>query len=362
MVQTLADLSRLNLVAVLNSLPSGVTFANAEGKIIFSNTAADRILGVGAATEKDAGDWAEYYGVFLGDGSTPFPAEQYPLVRALAGETTHDVEMIVRNSAIPDGATLAVSGQSLRNGAGEIVGAAVVFRDVTALRKAEKMREELSAFIVHDLKNPLATVLAACGLLEASGLADQALADVAIIRSATERTHRMVLDLLDIQMAADGALRLELAPIRLDDLFADVSEAAASRLMGRAQKLVLGATGGLSVIADRPHLFRVLMNLVDNCAKYGRKGGVVTVDAVPTGPKQRVIRVSDDGPGVPPALRERIFDKYAQAERAEGMRSHHSRGLGLRFCKVVIDAHGGRIWVEDASPSGARFCVELPAA
>jgi len=75
-----------------------------------------------------------------------------------------------------------------------------------------------------------------------------------------------------------------------------------------------------------------------------------------------VIGVSDEGPGVRPELRERIFEKYTKVEREDGMRSQDSRGLGLRFCKVVVDAHEGRVWVEDGVPRGARFCVELAAA
>lgn len=69
----------------------------------------------------------------------------------------------------------------------------------------------------------------------------------------------------------------------------------------------------------------------------------------------------DEGPGVPEHLRDRIFEKYAKVEREEGCRSRDSRGLGLRFCRVVAEAHGGRIWVEDAEPTGARFCLELAA-
>jgi signal transduction histidine kinase len=72
--------------------------------------------------------------------------------------------------------------------------------------------------------------------------------------------------------------------------------------------------------------------------------------------------VSDDGPGVPPEFRERIFDMYAKIERDERGRHRDSRGLGLRFCRVAVEAQRGRIWVEDNEPTGARFCIELPAA
>lgn len=101
------------------------------------------------------------------------------------------------------------------------------------------------------------------------------------------------------------------------------------------------------------------MNLVDNCVKYGPDDGTIQIEATRGSQGKVRLSVTDEGPGVPEHLRERIFDRYARAER-DSFRSEDSRGLGLRFCKVVADAHGGEIWVEDAEPRGARFCVELP--
>jgi K+-sensing histidine kinase KdpD len=115
------------------------------------------------------------------------------------------------------------------------------------------------------------------------------------------------------------------------------------------------------VTADRSLLFRVVANLVDNCVKYGPRGGRISLTAYAADDDGVRIDVEDEGPGVPDDLRETIFDKYAQVERVRGGQSTNSRGLGLRFCRVVVDAHGGHIWVEDAEPTGARFCLELPA-
>ena len=351
-----------DLYTVLHSLPTGVTLANDAGRIVFSNAAADRILGVGAATDATPDEWTHYYGVFLRDGATPFPTQDYPLLRALAGEHTTDVEMVIRNATLPTGAVLSVSGQPLLDAAGKIKGAAVIFRDITRLRRTEKMKEELTSFIVHDLKNPLATILATCTLLEMSVTGEEAGADVETIRDAAERMGRMVLDLLDVQMFEDGALRLLMAPVPLAPLLGEVEKAGRARLQARGQRIRVDDAGPLSVLGDRQHLFRALMNLVDNCAKYGGAGGLVTVDVAPSEPATVTIRVSDDGPGVPVELRERIFDKYARVERTDGLPSRDSRGLGLRFCKVIAEAHGGRVWVEDGEPKGARFCFQLRLA
>ena len=228
--------------------------------------------------------------------------------------------------------------------------------------KTQRLKDELASFVVHDLKNPLSAIMTTCELLSTGGLDQQVEEDVRTVRDAASRIHRMVLDLLDLQVAEDGALQLEISSIPVTRLLADVARASMPRLAARRQQIQVGDGGSWTVKADEPLLFRVLMNLVDNCAKYGPEDGTVWIDADAGREGSTVITVRDEGPGVRPDLRDRIFEKYAQVEREEGMRSSDSRGLGLRFCKVVVDAHGGRIWVEDAEPRGALFCVELASA
>jgi PAS domain-containing protein len=131
--------------SALESLGEGVTLCDQDGRIVYSNPAADRILGM-EATEAPADSWAEHYGVYLPDGSAPFPTERYPLLRALAGEETSDVEMLIRNAAIPEGAIIAATGRPVRDEEGEIIGASVVFRDVTRLRSIEdELRRAMKA-------------------------------------------------------------------------------------------------------------------------------------------------------------------------------------------------------------------------
>lgn len=370
--------SHLNLYDVLHSLPEGVTLADVEGHIVFSNDAADRILGVGAPSDATPEEWADHYGVYRPDGVTPFPADAYPLVRALDGETPRDVEMLIRNPAHPEGAIISVSGRPLFDTEGAIIGAAVVFRDVTSLRRvqaelevsvqelraAQAGKDELVAFVVHDLKGPLTAITSICDLLTRGALHDteQVLEDVQTIKESAWRLNRMVIDLLDIQMAQDGALQPEWKDVDVQELLAEVARAVSSRSTKLASRVVLEVPTPLTLRGDRSLLFRLLMNLADNCMKYGPAEGEIRLSGRAAGDGSILLSVRDQGPGVPEALRERIFEKYSLVERDEGRRVEDSRGLGLRFCRVVTEAHGGRIWVEDAEPSGARFCVELPLA
>ncbi|MEX2528464.1 MAG: ATP-binding protein [Gemmatimonadota bacterium] len=357
------------LRAALGALGEGISLADARGRIFYSNPAADRILGV-TATDTAPETWAQYYGVFVPGTETPFPTEEYPLVRALAGEKTDDVLMFIRNRAVPDGALISVTGRPVGNGDGTIKGAAVVFRDVTELKEAEsglrtaltrleeaqEQKSELVGFLVHDMKSPLTAIIAGAQLLMSSGLKGEDKQDLTAIMQSAQTLHRMVLDLLDIQVGEDGHLGVQSEEISLSELF----RTAAAGVKPRGAIVIIDCPTAHPVHADASLLQRVVANLVDNCIKYGPRGGRIWLEGQSVGDGRTVIRVRDEGPGVPPELREAIFERYAQVERASGHRREGSRGLGLRFCKVAVEAHGGRIWVEDGHPQGAVFCVELP--
>lgn len=365
------DLTGSDFVAILEALASGVSIANAEGRIIYSNGAANRILGT-PRSDAPPSEWADHYGVFVPGTDTPFPEADYPLMRALRGEDADDVELLIRNPAHSGDVTIQCSARPLRNGGEALTGAVVIFRDVTALkealadlersndelRQAQRMKEELNAFIVHDLKNPISTVLGLADLMETAEEIDpdQVRADAAETRAAAERMHRMVLDLLDLQLSEDGALEIEREPVPVRSLLEEVAQA----LRARAPGITVGEVApGLTLEIDRSLTFRLLTNLVDNCVKYGPPKGRIVLEGSAERDGSALLSVQDEGPGVPEELKERIFDKYAQLERDLGRRAADSRGLGLRFCRVVAEAHGGEIWVENVQPNGARFIVKL---
>jgi signal transduction histidine kinase len=358
---------------VIDAVGDGIVVANDQGELVFFNKAAERLLGIGL-TDTTPDEWAEVYGTFLPDGVTKFPAERYSIVRALDGEETDNVELLIRNANVPQGVLISVTGRPMRRPSGEIFGAVVTFRDitdlkraqeqlaqtVTELRRVEKQKAELSALLVHDLRSPLTAIIGNVAFMlerERSEADHDCLRDV---KRAAENIHRMVIDLLDISLSEDGALTPKLELVELRSLFADVHAAMAHSAVSKGQTLeVLGFEGPERIEADRELLRRVMQNLVDNSIKYGASGGRIVLDAFRSG-QSVVLRVRDRGPGVPEAYRVRIFDRYARVERSPDRSEPSSRGLGLHFCRVAIEALGGKIWVEDNEPQGACFCVQLP--
>jgi len=230
-----------------------------------------------------------------------------------------------------------------------------------ALLRLQKQKDELAALVVHDLKNPLAAILANLHYLARESYFEEdhreAMRDVL---GATDAMHRMVLDLLDISRSEDGTLAPKLAEFDLSALIEEICATLRRRIEDYKLELAVDvAVKG--VRADKDLLRRLIENLLDNCIKYTPSGGVIRLRARTCGEKRFEVRVYDQGPGVPQDYRERIFEKYVQLDRDAGTHARASRGLGLAFCRLAAEAHGGRIWVEDNRPKGSTFCVELPS-
>jgi two-component system, sensor histidine kinase and response regulator len=232
-----------------------------------------------------------------------------------------------------------------------------------ALLRAKRQNEELAELIVHDLRNPLASILANLQFTLASGQLvgepNEALKDSV---HASEALHRMILNLLDMSRSDDAGLRV----LTGDTDILRIAREVRDQVHHRSQqdgKTVVVAAGHPSIYlkADATLLRRVVENLIDNSIKYTPSGGTITLELSQPDGGGVVLKVRDQGPGVPEAYRESVFDKYAQLDRDTARRARSSRGLGLAFCRLAVEAHGGRIWIEDNQPRGAVFCVSLPA-
>ena len=223
-------------------------------------------------------------------------------------------------------------------------------------------KHELTELVVHDLKNPLAAIVANASFVEAAHVVsgDVREASGAITRAATNML-RMVQNLLDVSRGDEIGI---VPHLELMDLGSTVEKTCG--LMGkRAAERKITLSSKLepvgAVRADSDYLRRVLENLLDNALRYAPKGGNVLV-TLRRHDADVELCVADDGPGVPDEYKTRIFDKYAQLDRSvDRNQQRFGRGLGLTFCRLVAEAHRGKIWIEDRSPRGARFCLSFPA-
>ncbi len=230
------------------------------------------------------------------------------------------------------------------------------------LQSLEQMRQKLTQMIVHDLKSPItAAYYNATFVRDDAGLqGDHAVAMERVV-SSFDVLNRMTLDMLDVAKSDTGSLRPRLERTDLRGLLKDVAADAGAAAQSAGKTLIVDVAGDVPAVgADRELLRRVMANLLDNSFKYAPEGTELRVEAALAAGGNYSIRLRDQGPGIPRADRERIFDPYVRLERDAADHARESRGLGLAFCRLAAEAHGGRIWVEDNQPKGTTFVVQLP--
>lgn len=231
------------------------------------------------------------------------------------------------------------------------------------LLETQRLRQQTVGFIMHDLRTPLSTVFNALHLLKMT-LPEDALnenrevMDVAF--AATDQMKRLADSFLEVAKMEAGKPRLKLTEVNLAKLTDEMLQRIATFFIREVTVRGDFPADLPAIRADAEKLDRILSNLVDNALHYAPPGSQIIVDAVAL-PDEMQIRVTDAGPGIPLEERERIFEAYAQSA------SHHDArrgfGLGLAFCKLTVEAHGGRIWAEEAPGGiGSRFIFTLPLA
>ena len=227
------------------------------------------------------------------------------------------------------------------------------------LEELEGLKETLTQTLVHDLKNPLAAVLGNLELMERK--ADESILHlVRRSKAAAWRMHQMILNLLDIGQLEEGKLVLHPEVLDAGSLARKACQEMEGGASQRGVKLEIVADEARAVLkGDAAVLRRVLDNLLANAIEHSPQGGIVRV-AVMLCDEGIEIAVSDQGPGVPPDYRERIFEKFQRLENRRSVPGAN-RGLGLTFCRLAVEAHGGTIWVDDAPSGGALFRALLPA-
>ena len=230
------------------------------------------------------------------------------------------------------------------------------------LRELEKVRDDLMKMIVHDLKTPLTTVLATLEMLldgDFGGLAEGQRNALGHAQAKSEDLLTLIEDLLEIARIEDSHLHLDLQPIDPARFLAAIVRDWELRLRQEGAETTLDIAPGMpSIMADAALLTRVVSNLIQNALVHSSQAVKIRIGARAQD-GGALITVEDDGPGIPPEYREVIFRKFETVKAPNAPRVRSS-GLGLAFCKLVVDAHGGRIWVQSTEGQGSAFHLQLP--
>ena len=229
-----------------------------------------------------------------------------------------------------------------------------------SLRALELQREEMLQMMVHDLRNPLTSLLAGLNLIDSiSPLQSLQLQALEIAQRGGDSLLKLVNEILDVSKCEAGQLSLQCSTAALDQLMAEAVEQVTHLAAGAGVTLTsTPAVRSAPVFLDADKIRRVLINLLSNAIQHTPEGGEVALDAFARSGEKLELRVSDNGLGIPIDQIGHIFDKFGSLQLSRIMGA--STGLGLAFCKQVVQAHGGHIEVESTLGQGAVFRIVLP--
>lgn len=231
--------------------------------------------------------------------------------------------------------------------------------DLSERAALEEMRNDLTSMIFHDLRSPLSNIVSSLDVLKASLPPDDDAmqAVLTIAYRSSQRLSRLVESLLDLRRLESGRSILKREPTVLNALVAEVAEQVHAVAEAKDISLHFDLPPGLPAVnLDADMVRRVLINLMENGVKYTQGVGMISV-TVRVDANEARISIRDTGPGIPEDQQQRVFDKFTRLQHPGGPKG---LGLGLAFCKLAVEAHGGRIWVESAPGEGSTFILTLP--
>jgi signal transduction histidine kinase len=246
---------------------------------------------------------------------------------------------------------------------GEASGWLLTLRDVSEEQLARKNRDLISETLIHDLRSPISAVLSAVDVVEdategndPTGIVKPSLQ---IARRSAQRVLGMIESMLEIARFQAGKIDLHLTKCNIRDLGKQVLAEFSRQATEFEITLVNNIPDDLPMIqVDQVKIIRVLTNLVDNAITFTPIYGSVQISADLVDQQGIEIKVSDTGPGIPKEYHEKIFDRFSQIPGQ--VRRKRGSGLGLTYCRMAVEAHSGRIWVESQVGTGSIFHVLLP--
>jgi two-component system, OmpR family, phosphate regulon sensor histidine kinase PhoR len=342
------------LQTILKGMMEGVLVVDGRGRILMVNDALRNLLS------------------FSSDVADKMPLEvirNAELEAAITSVVREGKNKVLElNVTVPGGRILEVnvvgilpsSNSTGADGEG-VRGAIAVFHDITRLKELEIIRQDFVANVSHELRTPLTTIKGyAETLLEGALKEAVAFQFVQVIKRHTDRLTKIVEDLLMLSKIESKEFQLKIEFISLPDFINDVidfvKEAAEKKEISISQSKI---TSSQAVGADRNYLEQIFINLLDNAIKYTHEGGKVTISAIEKDKREIQFSIEDDGMGIPREDIPRIFERFYRVDKGRSQELGGT-GLGLSIVKHLVQAHGGRVWVESQLGEGSTFYFTLP--
>jgi signal transduction histidine kinase len=252
-----------------------------------------------------------------------------------------------------------ISHNTIKDSGGEIIGAAVFASDTTEHRQTEQLKDDFIGMISHEVRTPLTVIIGALNVVMAKGIADR-------------ESQELIQDAIDCTQVLNDIVEnlLELSKYKADSMFLNKEPADIGMIAGNVVRRMQGKSAKHRLVSELPadlplipvdpvRVERILVNLVDNAIKYSTDGGEVKI-LMRHEDDRLIVGVRDSGPGISKENRKILFRSFEQLD-IEPRHAMQGVGLGLKVCRILVEAHGGTIWVESEPGKGSTFFFTLPA-
>lgn len=339
--------SRAHELAIFNSMVEGILILDARGRVHTVNKSLERLFSIQSDVR----------------GKTVMESFRAHELLEITERALKDGQVRAFELTLPGihhTRYFEVNAASIRLAGGKSEGVILIFHDFTRIKELESIRKEFVANVSHELRTPLTLIKGYVETLIDGAKDDPAVATkfLQTIHKHTNRLTFLIEDLLTLSHLESGQALIQRQIISLHPIIERVFDELQSPAAQKSITLQNDVPTEILLNADGDRLQQVFLNLVDNAIKYGRAGGsvVIGVDVLPDGHQ---LYVRDDGPGIPDDAKERIFERFFRVDRARS-RDQGGTGLGLAIVKHIVQAHGGKVWVQSSLGEGSTFYFTLP--
>ncbi|HEX2912923.1 MAG TPA: response regulator [Chloroflexia bacterium] len=343
--------------AILDSIADGVFTTDLEQCITSVNPGVERLTGYKMA-DLLGRNYLEAFNI-RDRGGNPLQAEMSPLLQAIQeGSPTEPRIFQLNRAGSNDISLIALVSAPVHDDNDAISGTVGVFRDVTQEQEVSRLKDELVSMVSHELRTPMASVLGFSELMLTRQLSEaKSRMYVETIYKEAQRLSTLINDFLDIQRMESGRQVYNYIEVDFKTLLRRIRDVFSQH----RNRLKLNLPADLpSVRADPDRILQTLTNLVSNAFKYSPDGGDVTINVRVNDHKMVEIAVQDHGLGIPRDAQGKLFSKFYRVDNSD-RREIGGTGLGLAISREIIEAHGGKIWVESEVGKGSTFYFTLPA-
>lgn len=338
---------------ILKNIADGVVVTNPDNKVLVINSVAESWFGL---TEKD----------ILEQPIEKIIYEQNLLslinkIRVAGNNEDKTVDLIIKPDNKKKQIVLQAKAAQVIDIEAKLIGIVTIFRDITKEKEIDRMKTELVSMVAHELRSPLTSIAGFSELLLDEGVTPEQSREYAeIILKESNRLGDLINKFLDITRIESGKSQVHKTPVQIGHVVESILEMNLYLAERKGMKVNLNIPDDLSTVwVDREMMGEVLLNLFSNAVKYSPEGKAITIE-VEDKEDEQLVRVVDQGYGIPEKSLNRIFDKFYRVTDNEHIQEISGSGLGLSLVKEIIELHDGSIWVESKLGEGSTFTFSIP--